>query len=98
MFIARRFEKAPARFGGAELNLASTNPVSFRPSEPRLVLFGFWSINISLLLSDHEKDVAEFEMESKSGTDAEVKAFAARTLPTLKIHLRLARAIAQKVK
>jgi len=51
MFIAGRFEKPPARFGGAELKLTSTNPESFRPSEPRLALLRFWSIDISLLLS-----------------------------------------------
>jgi len=30
-------------------------------------------------------------MESKSGRDAEVKAWAAKTLPTLEEHLRMAR-------
>jgi len=36
MFIAKEAREPPARFGGAELNLTSTNLVSFRPSEPRL--------------------------------------------------------------
>jgi putative membrane protein len=53
---------------------------------------------MEMMVSDHEKDVAEFETESKSGTDSDVRTFAARTLPTLKIHLRLARTTAQKVK
>ena len=59
MFIARQSEKAPARFGGAELNLNNTNRVSFRPSEPRLVLFESWSIDISLLRSE-ESSVSEW--------------------------------------
>jgi len=53
---------------------------------------------MEMMVNDHDKDVAEFETESKSSSDADVKAFAARTLPTLRIHLRLARAAAQKVK
>ena len=35
MFIAQSTENLPARFGGAELKLTSTEVVSFRPSEPR---------------------------------------------------------------
>ncbi|MGH9141856.1 MAG: DUF4142 domain-containing protein [Vicinamibacterales bacterium] len=43
------------------------------------------------MVSDHVKDVNEFQMESKSGKDPEVKAWATRTLPTLEQHLKLAR-------
>jgi putative membrane protein len=41
------------------------------------------------LLRDHQKDVAEFRKQSQSGKDAEVKAWAAKTLPTLETHLKL---------
>jgi hypothetical protein len=44
------------------------------------------------MLDDHKKDVAEFEKESKSGGDPDVKSFAAKTLPTLKEHLQQAQA------
>jgi putative membrane protein len=43
------------------------------------------------MVADHVKDVNEFRMESKSGKDAEVKAWAAKTLPTLEEHLKMAR-------
>ncbi len=43
------------------------------------------------MVQDHQKAVSEFEKESKSASDADVKAFAAKTLPTLREHLRLAR-------
>ena len=43
------------------------------------------------MVSDHVKDVNEFKMESKSGKDPEVKAWATKTLPTLEEHLALAR-------
>lgn len=42
------------------------------------------------MVQDHRKDVAAFRTESKSGKDADVKAFAAKTLPTLEEHLKQA--------
>lgn len=42
------------------------------------------------MVSDHKKDVSEFEKEAKSGKDADVKSFASSTLPTLQQHLQLA--------
>ena len=50
------------------------------------------------MLEDHEKDVAEFEKQSQSNPDADVKAFAAKTLPTLKKHLEAIKAIHAKMK
>jgi hypothetical protein len=35
------------------------------------------------MVSDHRKDVNEFRTESRSGKDADTKAWAAKTLPTL---------------
>jgi putative membrane protein len=43
------------------------------------------------MVKDHEKDVKEFERESTSGKDPDLKAFADRTLPTLQDHLKMAR-------
>ena len=48
------------------------------------------------MLDDHNKDVAAFERQSLSGTDPDLKAFAAKTLPTLKTHLELAKALNAK--
>jgi putative membrane protein len=42
------------------------------------------------MLTDHREDVAEFRKEAKSGNDPDVKAWAAKTLPTLEEHLKLA--------
>ena len=39
------------------------------------------------MLEDHKKDIKEFEDATKNLTDAELKAFAVKTLPTLKMHL-----------
>jgi len=46
-----------------------------------------------LMVSDHRKDVSEFEKESTRGTDADLKEFATRTLPTLQEHLKMAEAL-----
>lgn len=46
---------------------------------------------ISAMIKDHVTDVAEFQKESKSGKDSDVKGFAAKTLPTLQDHLKMAR-------
>ncbi len=42
------------------------------------------------MVADHKKDIAEFQKQAKSGRDADLKAFAAKTLPTLQDHLKLA--------
>src|SRR5262249_10894072 len=42
------------------------------------------------MLTDHKTDVNQFKKESTSGKDPDVKAWAAKTLPTLEEHLRLA--------
>jgi len=51
-----------------------------------------------LMVSDHRTDVAEFRRESEHGTDADLKAFAAKTLPTLEHHLQMAESTEAKVK
>jgi putative membrane protein len=45
------------------------------------------------MLSDHTKDVREFERQSTRGGDPDIRAFAAKTLPTLQEHLQMARAL-----
>jgi putative membrane protein len=47
-------------------------------------------------VKDHEKTIALFEKEARSGNDAELKAFAKKTLPTLKEHLTAVRGLTAK--
>ncbi|MBV8819044.1 MAG: DUF4142 domain-containing protein [Acidobacteriaceae bacterium] len=42
------------------------------------------------MVMDHKKTVAEFQKESNSGKDPDVKAWASKTLPTLQNHLQMA--------
>jgi len=43
------------------------------------------------MVTDHEKAVQLFSTAAKEGQDADIKAFASQTLPTLQEHLRMAR-------
>jgi putative membrane protein len=49
------------------------------------------------MVKDHEKDVADFRKEAQNGKDADVKAFAQKTLPILEQHLQMARTVAGQV-
>jgi putative membrane protein len=48
-------------------------------------------------IRDHEKTIALFEREAKTGKDAELKAFAEKTLPTLKEHLTMVQDLKTKL-
>ena len=52
---------------------------------------------VKAMLEAHEKDVTTFQAVSKTATDADVKAFATKTLPTLKTHLEMIKAMADKM-
>ncbi len=52
---------------------------------------------VAAMVEAHEKDVAAFENVSKTAADADVKAFATKTLPTLKMHLEMIKAMADKM-
>jgi len=43
------------------------------------------------MVKDHQTDVADFQREANSGSNADLKTFATKTLPTLQEHLRIAR-------
>jgi putative membrane protein len=52
---------------------------------------------VSAMAEDHEHDVAEFRKAAESASDPEVKAFAARTLPTLEEHLTMVKQLQAQV-
>jgi putative membrane protein len=52
---------------------------------------------VKAMVDDHEKDVDEFTAQAKSGTDADIKAFAAKTLPTLQSHLDMIKGIKDRM-
>jgi len=52
----------------------------------------------SRMVKDHKKDVKDFEDAAKDLKDPDLKAFAAKTLPTLQEHLRMAQEMEAAVK
>jgi putative membrane protein len=53
---------------------------------------------LNQMVDDHKKAVTLFEAESKTAKDADLKAFAAKALPHLKEHLKMAQDLAAKLK
>ena len=83
--------KALAKKKGVTLDTAS-------PKEHKMDDATFDKDYMDQMVKDHEKDVKAFEEEAKDGSDADVKAWANKTLPTLKKHLELAKEIQGKLK
>ena len=52
---------------------------------------------VGMMVKDHRKDVAEFQKESTGGADADIKSFAARTLPVIQEHLQMIERIRDKM-
>jgi putative membrane protein len=46
------------------------------------------------MLADHQEDIKDFEDEAKNGQDPDARAYAAATLPILKLHLKTIQEIA----
>ena len=49
------------------------------------------------MVSDHTKDISEFERAASQATNPDIKQFASEALPTLRDHLKMAREIAAKL-
>lgn len=82
------------------VTLPATLPASKQKEVDRfdkLAGAAFDNAYIGHMVSDHKKDVAEFQKESKRGKDTDVKAFATNTLPTLQDHLKMVQDISSKL-
>lgn len=53
---------------------------------------------VNAMVADHEKSVALFQSQANGGTDADAKAFAAKTLPKLQMHLEMIKGMQSKMK
>lgn len=53
---------------------------------------------MDMMVKDHQEDVDAFEKASNNSKDADLKAFASKTLPVLKMHLDSAKAVQQSLK
>jgi putative membrane protein len=78
-------------------SIASQKGVKLPSKEPTLK----WSSDktyIDMMVKDHEKDLAEFQEEAKTGSDPEVKKFAEDTAKVVQEHLDLAKETQSKLK
>jgi putative membrane protein len=50
------------------------------------------------MVADHKADISEFKRQADRGADADLKAYASKTLPTLEHHLQMAESIEPKVR
>ena len=53
---------------------------------------------MGMMVTDHNEDVNKFQVTSNNAADADVKAFATKTLPVLRGHLDSAKAINNIIK
>jgi putative membrane protein len=53
---------------------------------------------MKMMVDDHKEDIDAFEKSGKDGNDADIKAFASKTLPVLRMHLDSAKAIHDAIK
>lgn len=53
---------------------------------------------MKMMVDDHKEDIDHFEKAAKNATDADIKAFASKILPTLRVHLDSAKAINDALK
>lgn len=89
--------KANEELAGLAKSKHVTLPADVKPSDKALYnrlakLHGraFDKLYISEMVKDHKKDVGEFQHASTACHDAELKAWAGKTLPTLEHHLQMA--------
>jgi putative membrane protein len=78
-------------------SIAAQKGVTLPSKEPALK----WSSDksyINMMVQDHEKDLAEFQEEAKTGSDPEVKKFAEDTAKVVQEHLDLAKETQSKLK
>ena len=71
-------------------SIAAQKGVTLPSKEPSLK----WNSDkayIEMMVKDHEKDLAEFQEEAKTGTDPEAKKFAEDTAKVVHEHLELAK-------
>ena len=81
----------------------ATLPDSSKEIEKSLSRFGklegsdFDKAYIKDMVSDHKKDVKDFQTEADKAEDADLKGWVTKTLPTLEDHLRLAQTVESTV-
>jgi putative membrane protein len=78
-------------------SIASKKGISL-PSEEHAMNFKSDKDYMDMMVKDHQKDLAEFQKEAKSGSDPDLKQFADKTSKIVAEHLSMARRIDKDLK
>ena len=94
--FGKRMATDHSKAGDELKSIASQKGVTLPSKEPTLK----WSSDktyMNMMVKDHEKDLAEFQEEAKSGSDPDVKKFADDTAKIIQEHLDLAKETQSKL-
>jgi putative membrane protein len=98
--IAARMVADHTRLNKELTALANKKGVNFNTGGVKAQNLGsgnFDALYLKLLEEVHRGDIADFERAAKSSDDSELKAWASRSLPTLKQHLAMVQSAEKKV-
>ena len=99
--IAARMVADHTRANNELTALAKQKGVAFNTSGVRAQNLGagdFDRMYLKLLEEGHKSTIADFERAAKSSDDSQLRAWASKTLPTLKQHLAMVQAAEKKVR
>jgi putative membrane protein len=94
--FGKRMVTDHSKANGELKSIAAQKGVTLPSKEPTLK----WSSDktyMDMMVKDHEKDLAEFQEEAKTGSDPEVKKFAKDTAKVVQEHLDLAKETQSKL-
>lgn len=90
-------EKLKALAASKNVSLPGSSSVMQKATKTKLDMLSgntFDKSYVKGMIEDHKADIKEFQKEASQGKDADARAFAAATLPTLQAHLTKIQAIA----
>jgi putative membrane protein len=90
-------EKLKALAASKQVSLPDSPSMTQKASKTKLNLLSGDSFDKSYIkgmIEDHKQDIKEFQKEVSEGKDAQAKAFASATLPTLQMHLQKIQSVA----
>ena len=99
--VAQKIESDHKDANQELMALAEKKGVALSKNEPKIEKMtgtDFEKEYLAMMVKDHKKDIAAFEKRAKDGEDADVKAWAEKTLPTLKEHLKMVQDAQSKMK
>ncbi len=103
--ISADHQKANAELKDWAMKVGYTLPSSLKPEQQKMVdgIMAKKGADLDkaytdMMISDHKKDIAAFKKQSAESANADLKAFAMKTVPTLEGHLKASEEAMKAVK